>query len=208
MDFTQEQLKNVSIEQALKHPNWEMGSKVSIDSATMMNKGFEAIAAKWLFDLQPHQIEIVMHPQSIVHSFVYFEDASVKAQLSRTDMRIPIQFALTYPNRLKNSFEVLDLMKISKLEFAEIDSKKFTNLALAFEAMKLGGNMPCKLNASNEVAVQAFLDGKIGFAEIVKVVEQLQDKVDFINNPTLDDLFETDLLVREKANQIIKKINI
>ena len=208
LNFTEEQLQNVSIKQALKHPNWKMGSKVSIDSATLMNKGFEAIAARWLFDLKPEQIEVVMHPQSIVHSFVYFEDASVKAQLSRTDMRIPIQFALTYPNRLKNSFEQLDLTKIAKLEFAEIDTKKFTNLALAFEAMKSGGNMPCKLNASNEIAVEAFLEGKIGFNGISKIVEQLQDKVDFIKNPSLDDLFETDLLIREKANEMIKKINI
>jgi 1-deoxy-D-xylulose-5-phosphate reductoisomerase len=185
-----------------------MGNKVSIDSATLMNKGFEAIAARWLFDLKPEQIEVVMHPQSIIHSFVYFEDASVKAQMSRTDMRIPIQFALTYPNRLKNSFEQLDLAKIAKLEFAEIDTKKFTNLALAFEAMKSGGNMPCKLNASNEVAVRAFLEGKIGFNGIGKIVGQLQDKVDFIENPSLDDLFETDLLLREKANEMIKKINI
>ena len=208
LNYSADKLKNVSVKQALNHPNWTMGKKVSIDSATMMNKGFEAIAAKWLFDLNPNQIEVVIHPQSIVHSFVYFADASVKATLSQPDMRIPIQFALTYPNRLKNNLEQLDLLKIAKLEFSEIDTKKFTNLALAFEAMKMGGNMPCVLNAFNEVAVQAFISEKIGFAGISKLVEQSESEVDFIKNPSIDDLFETDLLAREKANEIIKKIKI
>jgi len=207
LNYSFNELKNVSVKQALNHPNWKMGNKVSIDSATMMNKGFEAIAAKWLFDLKPHQIEMIIHQQSIVHSFVYFADATVKATLSQPDMRIPIQFALTYPNRLENSLEQLDLLKIAKLEFAEIDTKKFTNLALAFEAMKAGGNTPCVLNASNELAVQAFLSGRIGFVEISKVVEQSLSKMSLIQKPSLDELFQTDFETRKKAEEIINKLS-
>lgn len=207
LNYSAAELKNVSVEQALKHPNWQMGKKVSIDSATMMNKGFEAIAAKWLFDLEPDQIEVVIHPQSIVHSFVYFSDASVKAQLSMPDMRIPIQFALAYPNRLKNSLKQLDLLKIAKLEFAEIDTNKFTNLAVAFEAMKTEGNMPCALNASNEVAVQAFLSERIGFMDITKVVEQSLSNMSFVGKPSLDELFQTDFETRKKAEEIISKLS-
>ncbi len=207
LNYSSDKLKNVSVEQALNHPNWKMGDKVSIDSATMMNKGFEAIAAKWLFDLKHEQIEVVIHPQSIVHSFVYFADASVKAQLSIPDMHIPIQFALTYPNRLKNNLEQLDLLKTRRLEFAEIDTKKFTNLALAFEAMKTGGNTPCVLNASNEFAVKAFLSGRIGFVEINKVVEQSLNSMSVIQNPSLDELFQTDFETRKKAEEIINKLS-
>ncbi len=207
LNYSFNELKNVSVKQALNHPNWKMGNKVSIDSATMMNKGFEAIAAKWLFDLKPHQIEMIIHQQSIVHSFVYFADATVKATLSQPDMRIPIQFALTYPNRLENSLEQLDLLKIAKLEFAEIDTKKFTNLALAFEAMKAGGNTPCVLNASNELAVHAFLSGRIGFVEISKVVEQSLSKMSLIQKPSLDELFQTDFETRKKAEEIINKLS-
>ncbi len=207
LNYSFNELKNVSVKQALNHPNWKMGNKVSIDSATMMNKGFEAIAAKWLFDLKPHQIEMIIHQQSIVHSFVYFADATVKATLSQPDMRIPIQFALTYPNRLENSLEQLDLLKIAKLEFAEIDTKKFINLALAFEAMKAGGNTPCVLNASNELAVHAFLSGRIGFVEISKVVEQSLSKMSLIQKPSLDELFQTDFETRKKAEEIINKLS-
>jgi len=199
------ELETVTVKQALNHPNWDMGDKVSIDSATMMNKGFEAIAAKWLFDLNPEQIEVVLHPQSIVHSFVYFSDASVKAQFSVSDMRIPIQFALAYPNRLKNNLEQLDLLKIAKMDFAKIDTEKFSNLALAFEALKLGGNIPCVLNASNEIAVKAFLSGRIGFMQIGKIVEQSIQMFSAISKPTLNDLFETDFEARIKAEEIINR---
>lgn len=206
LDFTAEEIKNVTAKQALKHPIWNMGDKVSIDSATMINKGLEAIEAKWLFDLKPEQIEVLIHPQSLVHSMVYFEDASVKAQMGEPDMRIPIQFAMTYPNRLKNNINRLDLIKAGKLEFQEADLKKFSNLALVFEALKIGGNMPCVLNASNEVAVQAFLLNKIGFTHISKVIEWGLENIDFIKIPTLDQLFETDLEARNKANEFIKTI--
>ena len=206
LDFTEEEIKNVTAKQALKHPTWNMGDKVSIDSATMINKGLEAIEAKWLFDLKPEQIEVVIHPQSLVHSMVYFEDASVKAQMGEPDMRVPIQFAMTYPNRLKNSIKRLDLIKAGKLEFQVADLKKFSNLALAFEALKIGGNMPCVLNASNEVAVQAFLLNKIGFTDISTVIEWSIENIDFINKPTLNQLFETDYEARKKANEFIKTI--
>ncbi|PLX02897.1 MAG: 1-deoxy-D-xylulose-5-phosphate reductoisomerase [Marinilabiliales bacterium] len=206
LDFTEEEIKNVTAKQALNHPIWNMGDKVSIDSATMINKGLEAIEAKWLFDLKPDQIEVLIHPQSLVHSMVYFEDASVKAQMGEPDMRIPIQFAMTYPNRLKNNINRLDLIKAGKLEFQVADLKKFSNLALAFEALKIGGNKPCVLNASNEVAVQAFLLNKIGFSDISKVIEWGIENIDFIKNPSLDQLFETDLEARNKANEFIKTL--
>lgn len=206
LGFSKKQLETVTAKQALNHPNWNMGNKVTIDSASLMNKGLELMEAKWLFDLKPEQMEVLVHPQSIVHSMVYFEDSSVKAQLSKPDMRIPIQFALTYPNRLKNSVEQLDLFKAKHLDFELPDTKNFSNLALAFEAMKTGGNMPCVLNASNEVAVDAFLAGEIGFCQMSNVVEQSLEKSNFINNPSLDELFETDIEARFKANEIIKKI--
>lgn len=206
LGFNERELENVTAKQALNHPNWNMGDKVSIDSATLMNKGLEAIEAKWLFDLKPEQLEVLIHPQSIVHSLVYFEDASVKAQLSQPDMRIPIQFALTYPNRLKNSINELDLLKLNRLDFGLPDTKNFSNLALAFEAMRIGGNKPCVLNAANEVAVQAFLLGKIGFTGISRVVEKSLNESSFVKSPSLDDLFEIDFEAREKANEIIKKL--
>lgn len=207
LGFSEKQLESVTAKQALNHPNWNMGNKVTIDSASMMNKGLEMIEAKWLFDLKPEQIEVVIHPQSIIHSMVYFEDSSVKAQLSQPDMRIPIQFALTYPNRLKNSIKQLDLLKLKHLDFELPDTKKFSNLALAFEAMKMGGNKPCVLNAANEVVVKSFLNEEIGFLQMSKVVEQMLEKSDFIKNPSLEELFQTDLEAREKANELIKKIN-
>lgn len=206
LDFSEKEIKNVTAKQALNHPVWNMGDKVSIDSATMINKGLEAIEAKWLFDLNPEQIEVLIHPQSLVHSMVYFEDASVKAQMGEPDMRIPIQFAMSYPNRLKNNIKRLDLIKAGKLEFQVADLKKFSNLALAFEALKIGGNKPCVLNASNEVAVQAFLLNKIGFTSISKVIEWGLENIDFIKNPSLDQMFETDLEARNKANEFIKTL--
>ena len=206
LGYSSEQLKTVGVAAALKHPNWNMGNKVTVDSATLMNKGLEAIEAKWLFDLKPEQIEVLVHPQSIIHSMVYFEDASVKAQMSIPDMRLPIQFALSYPNRLKNKINQLDLLKYNGLHFDLPDTKKFSNLALAFEAMKTGGNMPCILNASNEVAVSAFLREEITFTSISKVVEIALDKCELVQNPSLDDLFDTDEMARQKANEIIKNL--
>jgi 1-deoxy-D-xylulose-5-phosphate reductoisomerase len=183
-----------------------MGCKITIDSASMMNKGLEVIEAKWLFDLKAEQIEVLVHPQSIIHSMVYFEDASVKAQMSIPDMRLPIQFALSYPNRLKNNINQLDLLKFNGLHFDLPDTKNFSNLALAFEAMKIGGNKPCVLNASNEVAVGAFLREEIAFTSISKVVETTLDTCDLVQNPSLDDLFDTDEMARQKANEIIKNL--
>lgn len=203
---TVDELKGVSPEEAMRHPNWKMGSKTTIDSASLMNKGLEAIEAKWLFGLNASQIEIVIHPQSIVHSMVYFVDGSVKAQLSPTDMRIPIQFALSYPERYGNQLERLDLTQHGRLDFEAPDIKKFRNLALAFEAMGKGGNLPCIMNAANEIAVRAFLRKQIGFLQISLLVEKCMEKLPFIQRPTLDDYFETNRLCRTKANEFI--INI
>ena len=200
------EMKDVSPGKALLHPNWKMGNKTTIDSASLMNKGLEAIEAKWLFGLKPGQIEILIHPQSVVHALVYFTDASVKAVLSATDMRIPVQFALSYPERFGNSLERLDLTRYGSLEFTRPDMKKFRNLALAIEAMKKAGNLPCVLNAANEVAVSAFLKNKIGFMQIPEVVEKCMEKLPFIQKPTLDDYFETDKLCRIKANEFINNI--
>ncbi len=201
------QLKKVGAKEALKHPKWDMGHKVSIDSASMMNKGLEAIEAKWLFDLHPNQIEVLIHPESIVHSFVYFADSSVKAQLGVPDMRLPIQFAMAYPDRISNTLPRLDLHQIGCLNFASPDLKIFRNLALAFKAMEQGGNIPCILNASNEIAVEAFLKGEIAFTEIPDVVERSIDAVAYIRKPQLDDYIQTDLLSRIKAKEIITRID-
>lgn len=199
-------MSSVQPDQALLHPNWKMGNKTSIDSASMMNKGLEAIEAKWLFGLKPEQIKLLIHPQSIVHSLVYFADGSVKAQLSETDMRIPIQFAMSYPNRYANHLKRLDLTQCGPLEFSQPDLKKFRNLALAFEAMEKGGNLPCILNASNEMAVVAFLEKKIGFMQIPALVERCMEKLPFIQKPTLEDIYETDRLCRLKAKEFINNI--
>ncbi len=198
-----EYLKSVTPDEALKHPNWKMGEKVSIDSATLMNKGLEAIEAHWLFNIQPSKIEVVIHPQSIVHSLVYFADGSVKTLLSNPDMRIPIQFALTYPNRLKNSIPALDLLKNNVLSFESPDVKKFRNLALAFKALEIGGNMPCVLNAANDVAVQAFLNKKIGFQQIPDIIEKSMAIMPMISKPVLADYFETDKYTRVKVEELI-----
>jgi len=203
---SEEFLETVLRKQALAHPNWNMGNKVSIDSATLMNKGLEAIEAKWLFNLNPEQIEVIIHPESVVHSLVYFADASVKAQLGLPDMRIAIQFALSYPERFVNKLQRLDLLKLQSLHFYTPDNKIFRNLALAFEALRLGGNMPCILNAANELAVEAFLKGRIAFLQMPQVVEDSFPVVPFVDNPSLDDLMETDRMSRRKAKEIINKL--
>ncbi len=204
LNKSQVYIKNASPAQALAHPNWNMGNKVTIDSATLMNKGLEAIEARWLFDLDYSKIDVLIHPQSIVHSLVYFSDGSVKTQLSVPDMRIPIQFALTYPQRLATSFQPLDLIQIGTLDFLQPDVKKFRNLALAFKALEIGGNMPCIINAANDIGVQAFLDGKIGILHISDIVEQSMNTIPRIEKPGLSDYFETDILTRKKAIELIK----
>lgn len=197
-------LQSVTRAQALKHPNWSMGNKVTIDSATLMNKGLEVIEAKWLFGLNPVQVEVVVHPQSIIHSMVQFEDGSIKAQLGLPDMRLPIQFALTYPNRLKSEFPRLDFANFPAFTFEKPDTETFRNLALAFEALDRGGNMPCVLNAANEVAVAEFLKEKIGFLEMSDVVENCMAKMDYIAKPGFEDYVQTDKETRIKAFELIK----
>jgi 1-deoxy-D-xylulose-5-phosphate reductoisomerase len=200
---TRQELMHVTKEEALKHPNWSMGSKVTIDSATLMNKGLEVIEAKWLFGLTPSQVEVVVHPQSIIHSMVQFEDGSIKAQLGLPDMRGPIQFALAYPTRLKADFPRFDISRYPALTFEQPDTKTFRNLALAFEALNRGGNMPCVLNAANEVAVYSFLEEKIGFTEMPDLVEQCLIKMAYIRNPCYEDYMETDKETRIKALELI-----
>ena len=197
-------LEQVKPSDALKHPIWRMGNKVTIDSATLMNKGLEAIEAHWLFDIAPSKIEVIVHPQAIIHSMVYFADGVVKAQLGIPDMFVPIQFALSYPNRIPNKLPSLDLLQLKQLDFEAPDIKKFRNLALAFEALEKGGNMPCILNAANEIAVQAFLTERIGFNQIPEVIEKSMQTSFFIKKPTLEDYLETDKLTREKALRSLK----
>ena len=203
--FTYEQLQTVTPQQALKHPNWEMGAKITIDSASMMNKGFEVIEAKWLFGLQPNQIDVVVHPQSIIHSMVQFEDSSIKAQMGLPDMRLPIQYAFSYPDRIHASFDRLDFSKCTNLTFEQPDMKRFRNLALAYEAMHRGGNAPCVINAANEVVVDAFLKEKISFLSMSDIIEQTLEAVSFITTPTYDDYVATDTEARIIASQIINK---
>ena len=203
--FSMEQLRHVTKEQALKHPNWDMGAKITIDSATMMNKGFEVIEAKWLFGVRPEQIEVVVHPQSVIHSMVQFEDGAVKAQLGVPDMRLPIQYAFSYPKRIASSFDRLDFTKMTTLTFEQPDTEKFRCLALAYEALNQGGNMACIVNAANEIAVSAFLKEKISFIEISKLIEQTMNKVSFIKNPTYDDYVDTDTEARKIAEYLITK---
>lgn len=198
-----EQLSLVKKEQALKHPNWEMGAKITIDSASMMNKGFEVIEAKWLFGVRPDQIEVVVHPQSVIHSMVQFEDGSVKAQLGMPDMRLPIQYAFSYPYRIKSSFERIDFTKCTNLTFEQPDMKRFRNLALAYEAMNKGGNLPCIVNAANEIVVAAFLRDEIGFLQMSDVIEQTMCKVSYINQPDYDDYVATDAEARRIAAGLI-----
>ena len=187
--------------QALKHPNWEMGAKITIDSASMMNKGLEVIEAKWLFGLKDEQIDVIVHPQSIIHSIVQFEDGSMKAQMGLPDMKLPIQYALTYPNRLKTDFPRFNFLNYPELTFEAPDLETFLNLKLAYEAMNKGGNLPCALNAANEVSVAAFLQDEIKFLEIAEINEAVMDMIDFKKKPTLEELFESDLLARELAKK-------
>jgi 1-deoxy-D-xylulose-5-phosphate reductoisomerase len=197
-------LVNVKRDHALQHPNWNMGAKITIDSATLMNKGLEMIEAKWLFNLKPSQIEVVIHQQSVIHSIVQFEDGSMKAQMGLPDMKLPIQYALTFPYRVANTFPRLDFRKYEQLSFEEPDVRTFRNLFLAREALNKGGNLPCIMNAANEIAVWAFLKNRIGFLDIMAVVEQAMQKITFIENPTLDDYFNTDLDAREFAASLMK----
>lgn len=203
--WTLEQLQQATREQALKHPNWDMGAKITIDSASMMNKGFEVIEAKWLFDVTPSQIEVVVHPQSVIHSMVQFADGSVKAQLGTPDMRLPIQYAFSYPHRLSLSTERLDFTTLSNLTFEQPDPMRFRNLALSFEALERGGNMPCILNAANEVCVAAFLKERIGFLQMSNVIEQAMQRVDFIKEPTYEDYVNTDAVARKMTEELIIK---
>ena len=196
-------ISNVKKEQALKHPNWDMGAKITIDSASMMNKGLEVIEAKWLFGLKDEQIDVIVHPQSIVHSIVQFTDGSMKAQMGLPDMKLPIQYAIAYPNRLKSDFPRFNFMDYPELTFEQADTKTFRNLALAFEAMHKGGNTPCVLNAANEVAVASFLRDKIGFLEMSDLIEKCMQKVDFVQKPTYEDYVETDKETRRLAEEMI-----
>ncbi len=197
-------LVNVKRDHALQHPNWNMGAKITIDSATLMNKGLEMIEAKWLFNLQPDQIQVIIHSQSIVHSMVQFEDGSIKAQMGLPDMKVPIQYALTFPHRIFSDARRVDWRKLSSLNFEEPDTKTFRNLTLATEALNKGGNLPCVLNAANEIAVWAFLRNRIGFLDITAVVEQTMQNVSFIEKPNLDEYFESDGEARSFAASLIK----
>ena len=200
--FTMEQLQTVTKEQALKHPNWSMGAKITIDSASMM-KGFEVIEAKWLFGVRPEQIEVVVHPQSVIHSMVEFEDGAVKAQLGVPDMRLPIQYAFSYPQRIRSSFDRLDFMKCNSLTFEAPDTKRFRNLALAYEALHQGGNMPCIVNAANEVVVASFLKDQISFLGMSDVIEKTMQRVPFIAAPTYEDYVSTDAETRRIAAEMV-----
>ncbi|NWJ52023.1 MAG: 1-deoxy-D-xylulose-5-phosphate reductoisomerase, partial [Bacteroidetes bacterium] len=195
-------LASVTKEQALKHPNWSMGCKVTIDSASMMNKGLEVIEAKWLFGLKPEQIKVVIHPESIIHSLVQFEDGSMKAQMGLPDMRLPIQYALTYPNRFKSDLPRFNFADYTKLTFEEPDLETFRSLALAYEALKVGGNMPCILNAANEIVVHSFLKDRIRFTEIPDIIEKMMQKISFIPNPTYDDYVKTDHETRKLTHEL------
>ncbi len=201
---TRDELAKVTKAQALKHPNWDMGAKVTIDSASLMNKGLEVIEAKWLFGLKPEQIDVVVHPQSIIHSLVQFQDSSIKAQMGLPDMRLPIQFALGFPDRLKASFPRFNFLDYPQLTFEQPDLETFRNLALAFEAMKRGGNAPCILNAANEIAVAEFLNDKIRFLDMPGLVEACLSKVTYIEKPSLEDYVQTDAETRRLARELSK----
>jgi 1-deoxy-D-xylulose-5-phosphate reductoisomerase len=198
------ELAEVTKAQALKHPNWAMGAKITIDSASMMNKGLEVIEAKWLFNLKPEQIDVIVHPQSIIHSIVQFEDGSMKAQMGLPDMKLPIQYAMGYPDRLKSNFPRFNFLNYPQLTFEQPDKETFRNLALAYEAMDKGGNMPCILNAANEATVAAFLQDKIKFLQIQEFNELAMQKVAFIEHPTLEQYLETDKITRALIHDLIK----
>jgi len=196
-------LENVTAKQALKHPNWDMGAKITIDSASMMNKGFEAIEAKWLFDLRPDQVDVIVHHQSIVHSIVQFQDGSMKAQMGLPDMKLPIQFALTYPKRLKTDFPRFNFLDYPELNFAPADSENFKNLALAYEAMNKGGNLPCVINAANEIVVDAFLKDQVGFLQMSDIIEEVMNKASFIQKPSYEDYVLSDSEARRLAEAML-----
>jgi 1-deoxy-D-xylulose-5-phosphate reductoisomerase len=202
--YSIEQLNDVTPHQALAHPNWSMGNKITIDSATLMNKGFEVIEAKWLFNLEPGQIDVVIHPQSIIHSMVQFVDGSIKAQMGLPNMRLPIQYAMCFPNRLSNQFPKFNFSGYPELNFYTPDTKIFRNLALAFEALEKGGNLPCILNAANEIVVSAFLNGEVGFLQMPEIIEKTMGKISFIEHPSIDDYIATDLEARRKAVEIVR----
>ena len=202
--FTYEQMQHVTAAQALQQPYWEMGAKITIDSASMMNKGFEVIEARWLFDIPVEKIQVLVHPQSVIHSAVQFVDGSVKAQLGTPDMRIPIQYALTYPARWLSDVPRLDLFAVKQLTFEEPDMQRFPNLRLAYEAMEKGGNMPCILNAANEVVNLAFREGKCGFLQMSEVIEQTMGTTSFITEPTYEDYVQTDKEARKIAKELLK----
>lgn len=203
--FTKEQMETVTPIQALRHPNWEMGAKITIDSATLMNKGFEMIEAKWLFDIAPEDIEVVVHPESIIHSAVQFTDGSVKAQLGVPDMRLPIQYAFTYPARLHFSGDRLNLFTLQQMHFEPADMERFPCLRLAYEAIEVGGTMPCVLNAANEVVNLAFREGKISYPSISKIIEETMQALPVIQNPSLEQLIESDAQARKFASNLIKE---
>lgn len=197
-------LYNVKRDHALQHPNWTMGAKITIDSATLMNKGLEMIEAKWLFNLRPEQIQVVIHPQSIIHSLVQFEDGSMKAQMGLPDMKLPIQYALAFPQRISNNFPRFDFKKNNTLSFEEPDLKTFRNLALAIEALNKGGNLPCVMNAANEIAVWAFLKNRIGFLDMTDVIEKTMNYVSFIEQPTIEEYLESDAEARSYIASLIQ----
>lgn len=197
-------LVNVKREHALQHPNWSMGAKISVDSATLMNKGLEMIEARWLFNLRPEQIEVVVHQQSIIHSMVQFEDGSIKAQMGLPDMKLPIQYALSFPQRLANNYPRCDFRRMKNLTFEEPDLKTFRNLALAMDALNKGGNLPCVMNAANEIAVYAFLRNRIGFLDMTDVIERTMEKMPYIGRPSLEDYYESDGEARHYAADLIK----
>ncbi|KOH47046.1 1-deoxy-D-xylulose-5-phosphate reductoisomerase [Sunxiuqinia dokdonensis] len=204
-NLSEAELETVTREDALKHPNWDMGAKITIDSASMMNKGFEVIEAKWLFDLQPQQIDVIVHPQSIIHSIVQFRDGSMKAQMGLPDMKLPIQYALNFPLRLPSDFKRFNFLDYPKLTFEQPNTKIFRNLALAFEALKMGGNLPCILNAANEVVVQAFLKEKIRFVDMPGLIEESMQRVTNIKTPVLEDYIQTDKETRLLTTSLIRQ---
>jgi 1-deoxy-D-xylulose-5-phosphate reductoisomerase len=197
-------LVNVKRDHALQHPNWSMGAKITIDSATLMNKGLEMIEAKWLFNLEPEQVQVLIHPQSIIHSMVQFEDGSIKAQMGLPDMKLPIQYAMAFPQRIPNQFPRCDFKKISTLNFEEPDLKTFRNLALAIDALNKGGNLPCIMNAANEIAVWAFLRNRVGFLDMTDIIEKTIQQVPFIEKPTLEEYFESDAEARNYTASLIQ----
>lgn len=202
-NFSDEELKNATKAQALSHPTWTMGAKITIDSATLMNKGFEVIEAKWLFDVKPEQIQVVVHPQSVIHSMVQFEDGAVKAQLGMPDMRLPIQYAFSYPKRLHSSFERIDFFKLKNMTFEEPDTKRFRCLDIAYKALNMGGNMPCVVNAANEIANHAFISDQITFERIAEIIEETMQRMYFCADSSLETYLETDKEARKIASSMI-----